>query len=220
MQDLEKDKKIKPVRKIVLGVSIILILVLLFIGAGASLAWFNDSTPEMVNIFHRAEFDLFVSHKLLNGTYEEVTSGTKIFEDEALYEPGYVQVVYLKVENKGTIPFDYKTAVNVSDYVPGVNAFGQSFNLQDYLKFGLVEADTEVGLDARIPNREAAVALANTNLGSYTTDVSTLDPGKTAYMAIIVRLPEDVGNVANYRGTTVPTVKMGINVTAQQVGTF
>lgn len=220
MQESGKAQKNKPVKKIVLGLSIILIVALFITGAGASLAWFNDSTPEMVNIFHKAEFDLFVSHRLDNGTYEEVLSDTKVFDDEALYEPGYVQVVYLKVENRGTIPFDYKTAVNVTDYIPGTNVFGQSFNLQEYLKFGLVEADTEAGLNALLPDRAAAVAVANTDLGSYTTGVATLAPGATSYMAIVVRMPEEVGNIANYRGSTVPTVKMGINVTAKQVGTF
>ena len=197
-----------------------MILVLFIAGTGASLAWFNESTPEIVNIFHKADFDLFVAHRLDDGTYEEVLSDTKVFKDEALYEPGYVQVVYLKVENRGTIPFDYKTAINVTDYTPGINAFGQSFNLQDYLKFGLVESSTEAGLDALLSDRNAAVAVAGTDLGSYATGVSTLAPGETAYMAIVVRMPEEVGNVANYRGSTVPTVKMGINVTAKQVGTF
>lgn len=220
MRKTETAQKNKPVRKIVLGVSIILIVVLFIAGTGASLAWFNESTPEIVNIFHKAEFDLFVSHRLDDGTYEEVQSDTKIFRDEALYEPGYVQVVYLKVENRGTIPFDYKTAVNITDYTPGTNVFGQSFNLQEYLKFGLVEAATEDALNALLPDRASAKAIADTPLGSYTTGVSTLAPGETAYMAIVVRMPEEVGNVANYRGSTVPSVTMGINVTAKQVGTF
>ena len=35
--------------------------------------------------------------------------------------------------------------------------------------------------------------------------------------ALIVRMPEEVGNVANYRGDTVPEVDLGITVKADQI---
>ena len=36
------------------------------------------------------------------------------------------------------------------------------------------------------------------------------------YAALIVYMPEEVGNVANYRGTDVPQLELGIKVFAQQ----
>ncbi|MBQ7970999.1 MAG: hypothetical protein IJ294_01430, partial [Clostridia bacterium] len=83
-------------------------------GTGTSLAWFTDTSPEINNIFHFAEFDLAVSHRLPDGSWEEIDSQTKVFDEKALYEPGYTQVVYLKVQNKGTVPFEFYTAVNVN----------------------------------------------------------------------------------------------------------
>ena len=77
-----------------------------------------------------------VSHRLSDGKWEEVDSQTKIFNEEALYEPGYVQVVYLKVENKGTVSFKFDTAVNVNGCIEATNVFGQPFMLQEYLTFG------------------------------------------------------------------------------------
>jgi len=36
------------------------------------------------------------------------------------------------------------------------------------------------------------------------------------YAALIVYMPEEVGDVANYRGITVPKVELGVTVFAQQ----
>lgn len=36
-------------------------------------------------------------------SYEEVTSATKLFDDAALWEPGYTQIAYLKVSNAGKV---------------------------------------------------------------------------------------------------------------------
>lgn len=214
--------KRKSYTKIALALSLCLMLLWGILGAGTSLAWFTDTTPVQKNIFHIGEIDLVVSHKLEDGSYEEVTSETKVFDDEALYEPGYVQVVYLKVENKGTVPFDYKTAVSVSDYTPAINVFGQSFNLQDHLKFGVVTADTEAELMQKVADRELAKynALADLPLNTYTTEIDSLNIGETDYMALIVRMPEEVGNIANYRGDTIPKVELGLIVKASQQGTL
>ena len=203
-------------KKIALSVSLVLLLLWGVLGTGASLAWFVDTDGEVKNVFHFAEFDLEVSHRLEDGTWETVAQDTKIFDDEALYEPGYTQVVYLKIENKGTVPFDFKTAVTVTDYTLATNVFGQSFQLQDYLKFGLTTADTEEALQAKAADRNLANKVATMPLSNYATEVASLDAKGTVYMAIVVRMPEDVSNVANYRGDVTPRVNLGLIVTATQ----
>lgn len=203
-------------KKIALSVSLVLLLLWGVLGTGASLAWFVDTDGEVKNVFHFAEFDLEVSHRLEDGTWETVSQDTKIFDDEALYEPGYTQVVYLKIENKGTVPFDFKTAVTVTDYTLATNVFGQSFQLQDYLKFGLTTADTEQALQVKVADRNLANKVATMPLSNYATEVASLDAKGTVYMAIVVRMPEDVSNVANYRGDMIPRVNLGLIVTATQ----
>ena len=205
-------------KKIALALSLCLLLVWAIMGTGASLAWFTDVSPEVKNIFHVAEFDLVVSHRLDDGTYEEINSETAVFDDEALYEPGYVQVVYLKVENKGTVPFDFKTAVSVTDYTEATNVFGHTFHLQDYLKFGIVTADSEEALEQELANREMAKENATMSLNNYSTDTASLAAKGTVYMAVIVRMPEEVGNAANYRDTVIPKVELGLIVSAAQQG--
>ena len=204
-------------KRIALALSLCALIIWCILGTGASLAWFTDTSPEINNIFHFGELDLVVSHRLTDGKWEEVDSQTKIFDEKALYEPGYVQVVYLKVENKGTVPFKFSTAVNVNGCIVATNVFGQEFMLQDYLKFGVTTADSEDAMKNSVPNREKAVEIADMPLHNYDSETALLNPGATKYIALIVRMPEEVGNVVNYRGDTAPKVELGITVKADQV---
>ena len=211
---LMKNKRIGV--KIALVLSLCMIAVWMVLGTGASLAWFTDTSEEIRNIIHFADFDLEVSYRDENGNYQKIDDQTAIFDDEALYEPGYVQVVYLKIENLGEVAFDFKTAVTVSDYTTATNVFGQTFQLQEYLRFGLVTADTEAELNALVATREQASAIATSKLSNYSTDEANLDAGGTVYMALIVAMPESVGDIANYRGSVVPRVELGVIVSAIQ----
>lgn len=207
----------KYYKRIALALSICVLIVWCILGTGASLAWFMDASPEINNIFHFAEFELEVSHRLTDGTWEEVDSQTKIFDEEALYEPGYVQVVYLKVENKGSVPFRFYTAVNVNDANVATNVYGEQFKLQDHLKFGVTVAGSETEMKNSIPDRNAAEEIAVLPLHNYDTNTAVLQPGQTSYIALVVRMPKEVGNIANYRGDTVPKVELGITVKADQL---
>lgn len=208
--------KKKPYKRIALALSLCALLIWAILGTGASLAWFTDTSEEVTNIFHVADFELAVSHRLDNGTWEPIDGKTDIFDDEALYEPGYVQVVYLKVENKGDRAFDFYTAVSVTDFTVATNVFGQHFHLQEYLKFGVAIADSEEAMEQKVATRALANEIATMKLSNYSTDVAALEPGETAYMALVVRMPEEVGNEANYRGDVIPRVDLGIIVKADQ----
>lgn len=204
-------------KKIALALSLCALIIWGILGTGASLAWFTDTSPKLTNIFHLAEFDLVVSHRLTDGAWEEIDAKTKVFDDEALYEPGYVQIVYLKVENKGTRAFEFYTAVNVNDCSVATNVFGQKFFLQDYLKFGITINNTEDAMKNSVPDRESAVTIANMPLHNYDTDSAILNPGESTYITLIVRMPEEVTNIANYRGADIPKVDLGITVKADQI---
>ena len=210
-----KDKKTH--KKIALALSLCVLIMWGIFGTGTSLAWFADAAPETNNIFHFADFDLEVSHRLTDGKWEEVDSQTKIFDEKALYEPGYVQVVYLKVENKGTVPFAFFTAVNVNGCSVASNVLGGTFKLQDHLKFGITTADSEEAMKNSVSDREKAVQIADMPLENYDTEAAVLNPNTIKYVALIVRMPEEVGNIANYRGETIPKVELGITVKADQI---
>lgn len=214
---MKPQAKKRSYKKIALALSVCALIVWGILGTGTSLAWFTDTSNDLKNIFHVGEFKLEVSHRLTDGAWEEVDSLTKVFDEEALYEPGYVQVVYLKVENKGDLPFDFNTAVNVNGYILATNVFGHQFNLKDYLLFGVVTTDTEADMKDAVPDREAAKVIANKKLNNYSTESKRLEAGETAYVTLVVRMPEEVDNIANYRGDIQPKVELGLIIKADQV---
>ena len=207
----------KSYKRIALVLSLFALIVWSLLGTGASLAWFSDVSEEVNNIFHFANFDLAVSHELTDGTWKEIDSQTKVFDEEALYEPGYIQVIYLKVENKGSREFEFYTAVNVNGCTVAKNVFGQKFMLQDYLKFGVTLSSTEQGMKQSVSTREKAAKIANMPLHNYDTTTAVLKPGETSYLALVVHMEKEIDNVANYRGDDIPKVELGITVKADQV---
>ena len=208
--------------------SVCLVMVWCVLGTGSSIAWFVDESPAVRNIFNIGEFDLVVSHKTETG-YEEIQDGTKVFDEEALYEPGYVQVVCLKIENRGTVDFHYNLSVipDLQTLVTPKNVYGQEIYLPEFLKFGVILAETETELEQMIATRELAEehademlsTYATESLSTYATEAKTLEAGKEAFAAVIVRMPKEVGNAANYRGNIPPSVELGILVKAVQEGT-
>ena len=205
-----------PYKRIALALSLCALVLWGILGTGASLAWFVDTSEEVTNIFHIADFELKVSHRTDDYQWESIDAKTDIFDNEALYEPGYVQVVYLKVENKGDRAFDFQTAISVKGSTTATSVFGQQFWLHEHLKFGVAIAESEAEMENAVSTREKAQAIATMKLQNYSTDTAALEAGETAYFAIVVRMPEEVGNEANYREGDIPQVELGIIVKADQ----
>ena len=211
-------KNKKTYSRIALILSVAVLTVWAIMGAGTSLAWFSDTDEEVRNIFNFAEFEVAVEYLDKNDDWQDMAGATQVFDDNALYEPGFAQVVYLRVTNNGTVPFEFTTAVTVSNFTTATNVFGQTFALSDHLRFGAVTADSMEALNATLVDRLVASQVADTMLGNYHETTSrTLDAGKSAYVALIVRMPEEVDDVANYRGSVIPKVELGITVLATQL---
>lgn len=194
------------------------------LGTSATLAWFSD-VESVRNEFQIGRLNLNVSYKNdIVTEYTPLQGTTKAFNDEALYEPGYTQLVWLKIENVGDVAFDYKVAVTVDDYTNGKNAWGEDIYLPNYLRYGVVFAESEAALQQMVKDRLASRTHAPNDWGALDiwSEISpyTFDVGEEAhYAALIVYMPEEVGNVANYRGFTEPKVELGITVFAQQANT-
>ena len=211
----------KKWRKAALAFSAFLFVLWWALGTGATLAWFSGSDT-VRNEFQIGLIDLDVSYKNdIVAEYTPLQGATKAFNDEALYEPGYTQVVYLQIENNGNVDFRYKVAVTVEKVVKGKNAWGEDIYLPNYLRYGVVFAQTEEQLREDVKDRlEARTHAPNewNTLGTW-SDISPYifeaaeDPH---YAALIVYMPEEVGNTANYFGQNQPRVELGITVFAQQ----
>ena len=203
-------------KKVTLIISLCLLIAWSAFGAGTSLAWFSDSSSEIKNIVNVAKFDLEVKFLQKNGKYAPIDDRTDVFDTEALYEPGYTQIVYLQVKNNGTVDFDYQTAVIIKDRIIGRNVFGQPLNLINYLRYGVVTADSEQELNRILSDRSKATAIAVNPLNDFCSAKAPLLSKETKYIALIVQMPTDIANEANYRGTPRPEVELGISVTATQ----
>lgn len=213
--------KKKKWTKVALALSACLFVLWWALGTGATLAWFSD-TDTVRNAFQIGLLKIDVSYRNdIVTKYTPLQGTTEAFNDQALYEPGYTQVVYLKIDNVGDVAFNYKLAVTVEDSDKGENAWGEEIYLPNYLRYGIVFGETEADVQQQVKDRLTAKTHASNDWGMLGTwsEISpyTYDVGENAhYAALIVYMPEEVGNAANYRGVDVPQVKLGIKVFAQQ----
>ncbi len=191
------------------------------LGTGATLAWFSDSDT-VRNHFQIGLLQMDVAYRNDAMTeYKPLQGTTEAFRDKALYEPGYTQVVYLEIHNNGDVPFRYKVAVTVEDFVAGQTAWGEDIYLPNYLRYGIVFGKTESEVQQQVSDRLAAKSQASNDWGPLGT-WSEISPytfettDQPHYAALIVYMPEEVGNAANYRGPDAPQVMLGIQVFAQQ----
>lgn len=92
---------------------------------------------------------------------------------------------------------------------------GEVFKLSDHLVFKTVDMGDSI---VPMSDREAAKLMAGNvkGLKDYSGPDRMLEVGGVDYMALIVYMPEDVGNEANYRGSTIPKIELGVNLCATQ----
>ena len=181
---------------------------------GSTFAWFTDTATTGVNKIQSGKLDVKLSYLTDNNVWKEVTKDTKLFKDGALWEPGHTEVAYLKVENVGNLALKYQLSVNVANEVSGTNVNGESFNLSDYIKMGVVENQSTPFAD-RNAARTAVEATAQ-NIKTSTVDGTIAANDTNAqYVALVVYMPETVGNEANY-GTKAPSIDLGVKLVATQ----
>ena len=197
--------------------SMILCLAML---VGTTFAWFTDSATSGRNTITAGNLDVVLEY-WDGAKYATVDESTKLFNDDALWEPGHTEVAYLKVSNAGTLALKYQLNVNVYEEVTGTNVAGEEFYLSDHLVFKVAN-DVEISsaTDPDLFTRETAMAEAGTvkGLKSYNSGEKALEKnGDAAYVALIIYMPTSVGNEANYKtGTVAPSITMGVNLVATQ----
>ena len=186
---------------------------------GATFAWFTDTASTGVNKIQAGNLDVKLMYSTDMQTWKEATDQTKLFDDNALWEPGYTQVVYLKVVNAGKLALKYQVSTNSYDLERGKNAAGDLFYIDKYLKIGLAETnavftDRSAAL-AAIANSEKTLAkeLPITNSWVTLNSGAESDP-----FAVVLYMPTTVGNEANnVQSWRKPSVKgLGLIVNATQ----
>lgn len=192
---------------------------------GSTFAWFTDSVDSGVNTITAGNLDMKVSYKpygATNTTWTEVKEDTKIFAENALYEPGYTEAIWLKIENAGNLAFRYQTALNILLETKGTNKAGQRFSLSDYLVVKSANVTDVEGWEAFYTTRDSLNSFAfkeiplNADSLVMTSNSVMTNDAEAQYVLVVLQMPTTVGNEANHNGNA-PSIKLGLNVTATQV---
>ena len=196
---------------------------------GMTFAWFTDTASTGVNKIQAGNLKMEVSYKnTADGEFAVVSKDTPVLNENALWEPGHVEYVVLKVKNVGSLALKYKLGINIASETGSKNVLGNAFKLSDYIKFAVVDGDqSRLGRAALVTAAEEAdsklikegYASAEQELRPESAPASegheTLDVEKT--VTLVVWMAESVGNEANHAtDATTPEINLGINVSATQ----
>lgn len=108
-------KHVSTKRALILSLLSMLLCVSMLVGF--TYAWFTDTATTGVNKILAGNLDVKLMYSTDMQTWKEATEQTKLFDDNALWEPGYTQVVYLKVVNAGNLALKYETGFS-KNYTP------------------------------------------------------------------------------------------------------
>ena len=209
---MTKQKTTK--RAVLLSVLSLLMCVTMFVGS--TFAWFTDSVTSSNNKIATGNLDVELYWSSDATNWSKVADDTNVFEKGTLWEPGHTEVVYLKIVNEGTLALKYQLSVNVVSEKEGTNVADEKFRLSDYIQYCVID-DRDTKYENRNEVHDAIEKLPMTELSwAYVTKDALTSNGET-YLALVVCMPETVGNEANYKtNTTVPEINLGINLLATQ----
>ena len=209
----------KKATKRALLTSIMALVMCVVMLVGTTFAWFTDTASTGVNKIVAGNLDVKLMYSTDMQTWKEATDQTKLFDDNALWEPGYTQVVYLKVVNAGNLALKYEAGFS-KNYTSnkGKNVNGDWYRVDNYLKIGTAEVTT------KFANREAvwtAIAATEKTLAKdvmLTDGWITLKAGEESEpFAVAIYMPTSVGNEANASKNRPSKVTgLGIEVRATQ----
>ena len=195
---------------------------------GTTFAWFTDTASTGVNKIQAGNLDIDLEYKkTAAGDFIKADENTPVFNNDALWEPGHVEYVVLKISNAGTLALKYKLGINIAGEKTSTNIYNNELKLSDHIKFAVLKGDktTEEGFDRDTLVAAAAAADNHVLNAGYTDEDHLVPKGKEnaslsdaseKIVTLVVWMPTTVGNEANYRGEKAPSIDLGINVVATQ----
>ncbi len=171
---------------------------------GGTFAWFTDSVTNTGNriVAGNLEIDLIMD-KEGTGTYTSIADGEgDIFKDATvaqnsnatLWEPGKTQIVYLGVQNKGSLALKYNLLLNVTDN-----------GLAGALEYAVLDGKKAADLTG-VTSWEELTNLEGAQTGDIKAGTMTAAPNgcldeivngvkdETDYFALAVHMKEEAGN--------------------------
>ena len=230
---MRQEKKTGGTKRALLT-SVLAIVLCLVMLMGSTFAWFTDTASTSVNSIVSGTLDVGLEYWGVgeNGekTWLTAEDAKDLFDKNALWEPGYTQIVYLKVKNNGNLALNYAMQITPVHEQVGINVDGNEFKLSDYIQFGWAEVTaTEDGSFTPFADRTEARTAVGTgvHLGESLHRQVTqeqedgtkvpvpLAAGAEELVALVAWMPEEVGNEANYRDVA-PSIELTLKVLATQ----
>lgn len=205
-----KSKLLSSVIALVLCVSMLI---------GATFAWFTDTASTGVNKIMAGTLNVEVEYSTNGTRWATIEDATSLFSNN-LWEPGHTEYVYLRVKNAGTLGLKYKVMVTPVSENGGINVNNENFKLSDNLVFGTKTlGETFTPFADRTAARDAVNGIAKgLRQADLVKENSIIANGADQYLALVVYMPESVGNEANAKpGTVAPSINLGVTVVATQL---
>ena len=221
---MRQEKKAGSGTKRALLTSVLAIVLCLVMLMGSTFAWFTDTASTGVNKIVSGNLDVGLEYwgvgENSEKTWLTAENAEDLFDKNAVWEPGYTQIIYLKVKNNGNLALNYAMQITPVHETVGVNVNGDEFKLSDYIKFGWTtftagaDGAPESSLD-RAAARSAAGEGVKLGESLHRQASEPLAAEAEELVALVAWMPEDVGNEANY-GTAQPTIELTLKVLATQ----
>lgn len=199
---------------------------------GLTYAWFTTRLTNTNNIIKTGTLDVVLEYKSnWSDEWAPVGEKTKLFKNSEYCEPGYTEVVYLRVSNVGSLALKYLLSLNIANEQYAINVYGDEFRLSDHLQVGTyIQNEYVSGVNVAegcMPQMfgDSESALSNVTLETLShtdkmvcEDAPILPGNDTAQIvAIVLSMPEDPDNLANTRrGEELPYVELGVRLFATQ----
>lgn len=219
---MRQEKKVGGTKRALLTSVLALVLSLAML-AGTTFAWFTDTASTGVNRIVSGNLDVGLKYWGVGEdgkkTWLTAENSEDLFDKNALWEPGYTQIVYLKVKNNGNLALTYAMQITPVHETVGVNVDGEEFKLSDYIKFGWTTFTADGDGAPVALDREAAQTGVGEGAQLGTTlhrqAAEPMEAGAEEMVALVAWMPENVGNEANY-STVQPTIELSLKVLATQ----
>lgn len=219
---MRQEKKVGGTKRALLTSVLALVLSLAML-AGSTFAWFTDTASTGVNRIVSGNLDVGLQYWGVGEdgkkTWLTAENSEDLFDKNALWEPGYTQITYLRVKNNGNLALTYAMQITPVHETVGVNVDGEEFKLSDYIKFGWTTFTADGDGAPVALDREAAQTGVGDGAQLGTTlhrqAAEPMEAGAEELVALVAWMPEDVGNEANY-STVQPTIELSLKVLATQ----
>jgi predicted ribosomally synthesized peptide with SipW-like signal peptide len=199
-----------------LAVSAASLLVCAALFAGTTYAWFTDSASSGISSIKSGNLDLTMEYYDAATKSYVSAENVDLFDSSALWEPGYTQVVYLKLSNAGSLAFDETFTIDVQSETAGTSVSGNSYKLSDVLQYAVFDYTFSADGDWQ-KTRDEIQALSSSALNTPYQVTMPMQPSETKYVGVAVWMPASTGNDANPQtGSTPPSITLKLDAQAKQ----